>query len=186
MHARHFLTLMATALALLTSPGTASANAPEPAAPATGLPAGQRLIGQAAFRWLGLEIYRATLHADAGFNPRFFDEHRFALELEYQRSFDGNAIAQRSIEEMESLAPLPAATVRDWLKAMRQVFPGVRPGDRLLGVHEPGAGARFFHNGRLVGQIDDPLFAAHFFAIWLSPRTSQPRLREALISGALR
>jgi hypothetical protein len=30
------------------------------------------------------------------------------------------------------------------------------------------------------------VFAERFFGIWLSPRTSQPRLREALIAGAAR
>ena len=40
--------------------------------------------------------------------------------------------------------------------------------------------------GRLLDSVDDPAFSARFFAIWLSPQTSQPRMREALIAGAAR
>lgn len=146
----------------------------------------QRPIGQGMFRWFGLDIYRATLSAAPGFDPVRFEEHPFSLELEYRRRFEGADIAQRSVEEMAGIAPLPEASARDWLAAMRRVFPDVQPGDRLLGVHEPGVGARFFHNARPIGRVDDPRFSARFFGIWLSPRTSEPRLRAALIAGAAR
>jgi hypothetical protein len=161
----------------------AMANTP-PAGTAAEALSGQRAIGQTLFRWWGLEIYRATLYAGTGFDPLRFDQQRFSLELEYRRAFEGNDIARRSLDEMQGLAPLTPAQSRDWLERMRRVFPDVQPGDRLLGVHEPGAGARFYLNGRLLDAVDDPGFSARFFAIWLSPQTSQPRMRDALIAGA--
>ena len=57
----------------------------------------------------------------------------------------------------------------------------MRAGDRITGVHLPGEGARFFVNGRLQGELRDADFARLFFGIWLSPRTSEPALREALL-----
>jgi Chalcone isomerase-like len=161
------------------------ANTP-PAPTAAEALSGQRAIGQTLFRWWGLEVYRATLYASAGFDPLRFEQQRFALELEYRRAFDGEDIARRSLDEMQVLAPLAPAQSRDWLDRMTRAFPDVQPGDRLLGVHEPGAGARFYLNGRLLDSVDDPAFSARFFAIWLSPQTSQPRMREALIAGAAR
>jgi hypothetical protein len=147
---------------------------------------GQRAIGQSLFRWWGLEVYRATLYGDTGFDPPRFERQRFGLELEYLRNFSGRDITQRSIDEMQGIAPLDPAQASGWRDAMLKTFPDVRPGDRLLGVHEPGRGARFYINGRLLGTVDDPAFSARFFGIWLSPRTSQPKLREALIAGAAR
>jgi Chalcone isomerase-like len=164
---------------------TAQANTP-PAATAAEALSGQRAIGQTLFRWWGLEVYRATLYAASGFEPQRFDQQRFALELEYRRAFEGSDIAQRSLDEMQGIAPLSPAQSRDWLDRMKRAFPDVQPGDRLLGVHEPGAGARFYLNGRLLDSVDDAAFSARFFAIWLSPQTSQPRMREALIAGASR
>jgi Chalcone isomerase-like len=157
-----------------------------PAASASDALSGQRTIGQSLFRWWGLEVYRATLYGDASFDPPRFERQRFGLELEYLRNFSGRDITQRSLDEMQGIAPLDPAQASAWRDAMLKAFPDVRPGDRLLGVHEPERGARFYVNGRLQGVVDDPVFSARFFGIWLSPRTSQPRLREALIAGAAR
>jgi hypothetical protein len=63
---------------------------------------------------------------------------------------------------------------------MAKIFPDVRPGDHILGVHLP-EGARFFYNDQLVGSIEEPAFARAFFAIWLDPKTSAPDLRTALL-----
>jgi hypothetical protein len=64
---------------------------------------------------------------------------------------------------------------------MRALFPDVAAGDSLSGLYLPGRGARFFHNGEPLGEIDDAQFARAFFSIWLDPRTSAPDLRAALL-----
>jgi hypothetical protein len=43
---------------------------------------------------------------------------------------------------------------------------------------------RFFVNGRLGGELRDTEFARFFFGIWLSPQTSEPSLRQALLGQA--
>jgi hypothetical protein len=63
---------------------------------------------------------------------------------------------------------------------MAQIFPDVKPEDRIVGVHL-SEGARFFHNDRFIGSVDDPAFARAFFAIWLDARTSAPELRALLL-----
>ena len=50
-------------------------------------------------------------------------------------------------------------------------------------VIRPGEAALFFVNGRAVGDVRDARFAQLFFGIWLSPQTSEPRLRESLLAG---
>ena len=67
---------------------------------------------------------------------------------------------------------------------MLRVFPDVRKGDRLLGLQRPGEAAVFWLNGRLRGEIRDAEFARRFFGIWLSPQTSEPALRRALLGAA--
>ena len=58
----------------------------------------------------------------------------------------------------------------------------MKPGDRLLGVYQPGVGAVFKMGGRVVGEVADAAFARLFFGIWLSPKTSEPALRQALLA----
>ena len=66
---------------------------------------------------------------------------------------------------------------------MDALFPDVQRGDRITGVHTPGQGARFYLNGQWIGDVADDTFSRRFFGIWLSTKTSQPRLREALIQS---
>ena len=107
-----------------------------------------------------------------------------ALELLYARSLEGIKIAERSLAEMQRQGEIEAAKAARWLGAMKQVFPDVQPGDRITGLHLPGLGARFFVNGQLKGDVRDAEFARLFFGIWLSSRTSEPALRDALLGKA--
>ena len=140
--------------------------------------------GQGSLRWLGLSVYQARLWVAPGFRGARFAEHRFALELRYERAFAAADIARRSLAEMRRAGPIADAEAQRWQLQLQQVLPDVRAGDRILGIHRPGQGAAFVVNGRAQGEIADPRFAARFFGIWLGPATSEPALREALLEGA--
>jgi hypothetical protein len=169
------------AAALLAALGAGAQTPPPPAAPGSAALQDLPRIGSARLRVWAWDVYDAHLLAPAGFDLRRFEEQRFGLELNYLRAFQGVDIAARSIDEMKGLAPIEPAQALRWQSAMAELFPNVRPGDRLTGVHLPGNGARFYFNGRAIGEIADDAFSRQFFGIWLSPRTSQPRLREALM-----
>jgi hypothetical protein len=130
----------------------------------------------------GFDLYDAKLWARPSFAPAQYARHAFALELLYLRGVKGEAIAQRSLDEMKRQAPIAEAQAQAWLKAMYSVFPDVQKGDRITGVHKPEQGAEFWLNDRLVGQVNDAQFAQLFFGIWLSPQTSAPEVRKALLA----
>ena len=163
-------------------PFAVRANAP--ANTLDGALANTRALGTARLKVWGFDVYDAKLWADPDFSPAAFDRHRFVLELAYLRAFKGADIAERSIDEMRGIAPLPAEQAARWQQAMSGVFPDVQKGDRITGVHLPDQAARFYLNGRPLGDIADPGFARRFFGIWLSPQTSQPRMREQLLGLA--
>ena len=131
----------------------------------------------------GFEVYDARLWTLAGFDPQRLAEHAFALELVYLRRLQGAAIAQRSIEEMQRLSDLATGQREQWQERLRQLLPDVSAGDRLTGVHWPGRGAEFWHNGRRLGQIEDVRLASLFFGIWLDEKTSEPGLRAQMLRG---
>ncbi len=93
----------------------------------------------------------------------------------------GAQIAERSLIEMRRQGEIAADTGARWFAAMKALFPDVDAGHRLTGVHRPGEGVRFFHNGRLLGEVRDAEFARLFFGIWLARQTSEPTLRAALL-----
>jgi len=172
--------LISTALALS---APAWANSPQADSPLAAALQGLRPVGQTRLRVWGFEVYDATLFATSGFDPERYGDQRFALELAYLRAFDGADIAQRSIDEMREQATLDDAQAQRWLAGMARLFPNVQRGDRITGLHQPGAGARFFLNGQSLGELPDDAFSRRFFGIWLSPKTSQPRMRASLLQS---
>jgi hypothetical protein len=167
-----------TALFAAARPARASLAPSEVAAE---LPAA-RLQGSARFRFFGLSVYDARLWV----GERAVDDDwnvPLALEIEYLRSFEGEKIADRSLDEMRRQGEIAPALAERWRREMTRIFPDVRERDRITGVKRPGEVARFFVNGSLRGEVRDGEFARRFFGIWLSPQTSEPALRRALLSG---
>ena len=143
-----------------------------------------QLRGQTRLTVWGFKVYDARLWSLPGFNAADYAAHPLALELAYLRAFDAADIAERSLTEMRRSAPISEAQARQWPADMRRVFPNVKVGDRILGLHRPGAGARFWINGQRGGEIADAEFSRLFFGIWLSPQSSEPVMRAALLQGA--
>lgn len=164
------------------------AQAAAPALPpevAADLP-GARLQGQGRLRFLGLHVYDARLWVGAQVPGADWAAVPFALELQYARRLKGLLIAERSLKEMRRQGDIAEPVAERWLALMVELFPDVGEGDRITGVNQPGVGARFHVNGRLRGEPRELDFARMFFGVWLSPRTSEPDLRDALLGQGAR
>ena len=142
---------------------------------------GARLLGSGRLTFMMLHVYDARLWVADDFKADGFASMPLALELEYARTLHGKLIAERSLEEMKRQGAVGDEAGERWLAAMRQAFPDVAKGDRLTGLHRPGESARFFMNGKARSEIRDADFARRFFGIWLSPQTSEPKLRQSLL-----
>ena len=179
---RHLLIAApATLFAGLFAPLAAASLRPPELAQA--LPDAQ-LQGQGRLRFLGLQIYDIRLWAPKPVSADDWAQAPLALELAYARTLYGRAIAERSLDEMRRQGEIAPTEAERWLGEMVRLFPDVKDGDRLTGVNLPQAGARFFYNGQLRGEVKDAAFARRFFGIWLAPQSSEPSLRERLLSGA--
>jgi hypothetical protein len=144
---------------------------------------GARVSGQGKFTWFGMKIYDASLWVgEAGYAPGA----PFALELRYARALSGARIAEASADQMEKTGGGTAAQRALWLEKMRAIFPDVKDGSRITGVFVPGGAVRFHLDAAVLGTIAEPGFAQAFAGIWLSPRTTAPQLRDALLREAAR
>lgn len=139
------------------------------------------VVGKGKLTFFGLDVYESSLWTTPSFKGLAYENHSFALELHYLRNFTAADIAKRSIEEMQRIEPVPEQKVALWVKTLSEAFPNVKKGDRIVGVHKPGYGVTFWHNGKRSGEIRDAEFSRQFFGIWLSPKTSEPKLRLALL-----
>ncbi len=178
---RASLTVLAGAVLVLAG-GVARGRSELAAAPpelAHELP-GAHQRGSGAMSFLGVRVYEARLWAPA---PIQGDPTRLplALELIYARTIKSDLIVSSSLREMQRVGSITPEQAERWTRAMAPLFPDIRPGDRLTGVQRPGQSARFFFNGTLRGEVADADFTRLFFGIWLSPRTSDPQLRQQLL-----
>lgn len=160
--------------------GTSPINAEPDATPAQVYPmregAGWQEWGAGEMRFFGFRLYRATLWV-AGSS---IDTAPFALTLHYHRDITRQQLVNSSLDEMRRTGT-PEATAEKWRADLERVFPDVREGDRIIGIHLPGTGARFYHQGKLTGEVRDPDFSRRFFAIWLDPKTRSPDVRAMLL-----
>ena len=183
---RPFLGFGVAAVLACALPGAARAQAPLvpaalPAEVAAELP-GALWTGSARLRFFGFDVYDSHLWVAPGFKAAQFEQHGLALELSYLRALSGRDIAERSLKEMKRAGELSAQQSQRWLAALQDAIPDVKAGDRITGLHSPGVGARFWHNGQPRPPVRDPEFSRLFFGIWLSSATSEPQLRSGLLS----
>jgi Chalcone isomerase-like len=143
-----------------------------------------RRLGQSRLVVFGFNIYDAKLWAPENFSVANYVSEPFALELRYLRNFSGISIAERSLKEMRKLGQVDDERAAQWLVQMKKTFPDVKKGDQLIGIHHPDGTASFILNGKPVGEVRDTEFTRLFFGIWLSPRTSEPKMRRELIGAA--
>lgn len=144
--------------------------------------AGLQRRGSGTMRFFGLRVYDIHLWSAQPIDAERWREQDLALEIEYARHLVGREIAKRSLQEMRRQAEIPEADAATWLAEMNAAFPDVNEGDRITGRYEAGRGVSFHVNGQLRRRIEDARFAQLFFGIWLSPQTSEPRLRQALLA----
>jgi len=161
---------------------TASASAPAQIAQ---LLPDARLAGQGEFTWFTMKIYSAQLWVGPrGYREAAPEAAPFVLDLRYARSLDGRKIADASAGQMQQIGAGSAAQRAAWRETMRGIFPDVKEGQHISGVYVPGAGARFYLDGRLLGEVADAAFARAFFGIWLDPASTDRDLRDALLRDA--
>jgi hypothetical protein len=168
---------IALALALAAAAIPALAGPPLPAAVVSDAP-GMRVLGEGRLRFLGLHVYDSSLWVPG---ESWSAERPFALDIRYAMNIRGRDLTERSLEEMRRLGHTDPGKLRRWEAEMDRVFPDIRPGDRLVGVSVPGKEARFYSQDRFLGTVADPEFARAFFAIWLEPGTSEPKLRAQML-----
>jgi hypothetical protein len=141
-----------------------------------------KALGGGLLRIFGFQIYNAYLWTPHG--APFDRSKPHVLDLHYLRNFSAKQLAERSVDEMRGQGVGHDGVYSKWIAEMQRVFADVKEGDRLTGVVTQSRSAKFFYNGAYRGEIVDPAFTDAFFGIWLSEKSSQPRMRDRLLGKA--
>lgn len=160
--------------AMLLSPGTLAAN-PDIA---KRYMADARKIGDGVLTYLFWDVYRATLYAPAA---GWRADSPFVLSLAYLRDLKGADIAERTIGEIRKQGFDDAAKLSDWSARLTKLFPDVTDGVSLTAARDARGRTVFYRGDVRIGIVDDAAFTKRFFDIWLGEKTSEPKLRRALL-----
>ena len=138
----------------------------------------QKLLGQGKLQYLFVHIYDVNLYT----NDNYFSfDKDFALKLEYKIKLHGNKIADISTEKIRALGYKDEIKMAAWHAQMKDIFPDVKEGTSLTGFYKPNQPTVFYKDSEKIGTIKDPEFGKWFFGIWLSEKTSEPKLRQAIL-----
>lgn len=136
------------------------------------------VVGRGVLSYAFWDIYEATLFAPEG----VWDPNKpFALSIEYFRALKGKEIADRSVQEIRQQGFTNEVTLAAWNSQMKAIFPDVKKGTVLTAVYMPDKKTTFYNGAEIIGVIKDDDFGKSFFGIWLAEKTSEPKLRRALL-----
>jgi hypothetical protein len=171
---------LATALMALSA--SARASAPVIALPATviTLAPGLHRLGTARHTVFGIHVFDATLWV-AG--PHWSPAEAHALDVEASRQIPPSRLVNGVIDEMRDIRAADDRQRSTWKTRLNQIVPPMVRGDSLVILCLPNRQTVIFHNGTMIGSIDDPNFGSALFRVWLDPRTSRPDIRSALLQN---
>lgn len=137
-------------------------------------------VGEARLKVMLWSVYDSRLYAPGGEYQR--GTRPLKLEIEYLRDIRAEDLVERTGKEWGSLG-LRHERRDEWMNRLRSLWPDISKDDVLTLELDADSHATFYHNGEHLGSIDDSAFGQHFIDIWLSPKTSRPEIRLALIGG---
>ncbi len=112
-----------------------------------------------------------------------------ALKITYLRDIKKKDLIEATKEQWQHIG-LTHDNQNNWLQLLDEIWPEITKNDTLVIRVENDGASQFFYqkvgssNLVLLGDVDDSDFGENFLAIWLSPKTSRPDLREQLLGLA--
>ena len=137
-----------------------------------------QMVGQARLEVLWWPVYDSRLYSPGGTYSE--GTRPLRLEIQYLRDIEVQDLVEHTRKEWQRLGVV-GVQPQAWLEDLAQMWPDVSENDVLALVVDEQDRSSFSLNGKALGTIEDPGFGQDFLAIWLSPETSRPELRLALI-----
>ena len=91
-------------------------------------------------------------------------------------------MVETSIDEISRINNIDRKLIEDSYKSnLERLFVDVHKGDEKIAIYDANCCLSLFHNGQLIGSLEDKIFAKRFIDIWLSPKARFKKTRDLLI-----
>jgi len=137
-----------------------------------------KLVGSGKLSEMFWDIYNAELYAP---NGEYIEGKPLALKIEYLRDIKTQKIADQIVEDIKEQGVEDSQKLNKWRKDIMNSIPDVEDGTTITGIYTKDKKTVFYTNGGMKKIINDEEFGQKFFDIWLSPNTTEPRLRKKLL-----
>ena len=147
-----------------------------------------RKVGSATLTWGPFTDYTSQLLTPDG---RYTGENRDqALVITYARDIDRKDLVEATRDQWQAQGILDQEPQSEaWLRMLQSLWPDVGPGSQLAFVVTDRQGQFWYRASAAqkdfipLGPRQSAAFSTRFLAIWLSPRTQYPALRQQLTGG---
>jgi hypothetical protein len=140
-------------------------------------------VGSALFTVLFWDIYNSTLYSDSGVFIDGDTKQTLVFKIDYLKDITRDDLIERTVEQWQHLE-VQESEYLHFIPELIDIWPNISAGDSLTLLIQ-NQNSRFYFNGDYIGSITQSSFGPLFLSIWLSPQTSQKRLRRKLL-GELR
>lgn len=136
-------------------------------------------VGSAKFSVYFWDIYNSTLYTTTGQYPVSVEQSNIVFHIEYLRDITSADLIERTIEQWQHLG-LKSSEYQQYLPQLEQLWPDIKAGDSLTLLINQSQ-SKFYFNQKYLGSIKQHIFGQQFLNIWLSAKSSQPKLRAQLL-----
>lgn len=138
-------------------------------------------VGSAKFSVLFWDIYNSTLYTKSGSYLHEASTEALIFEIEYLKDITRDDLIERTVQQWKYLK-IPESEYNKFIPLLKKIWPDISSGDKLA-ILVQNKQSIFFFNKVKVGYIEQKEFSQLFLDIWLSPNTSQTKLRKQLLGG---
>ncbi len=136
------------------------------------------LVGDGVMKFAIWDIYEARLYSET---DMFDPTKEYALELVYLKTIKKSRLVKETQTQLKGLDLDQHPNYSTWITDLDIIWQDVTKNDSITLRVTQDKTSEFYFNDTLIGEIDDPDFSLAFSSIWLSPKTSRPKLRNKLL-----
>ncbi|MBA6265316.1 chalcone isomerase family protein [Colwellia sp. Bg11-12] len=136
-------------------------------------------IGETTFSILFWDLYKSKLLTTTGTYPIQTDRDKLLYQINYLTGISSKDLVNRTVEQWQHLGVEPELYAV-YLPILLKIWPDIEEGDSLS-LYVNNNKSVFYFNNNLIGEINQPEFSQLFLDIWLSEKTSEPKLRLELL-----
>jgi hypothetical protein len=136
-------------------------------------------VGKAQFTVLFWDIYNSALYTKSGRYSHENSPDSLIFEIEYLKDITAEDLLERTVQQWKHLN-IPEVEYSQFIPRLKAIWPDISSGDKLTMLVQKKQSV-FYFNQLKVGHIEQETFSKIFLDIWLSPETSQKKLRRQLL-----